>query len=294
MTLQVEQVNSFHKGTKNCYLRRLVGGVEVGPYFEAGDISDIDDDKQVTEVEIEAKDTVVKSDSTFKKYRLQLTLQSIRPQYWNYFVPGTFIADGDDFTFVEDTAGTKQGFALYVPGTISGENQEPGQYYERYGTCTVQGVKKTRKTGVGTPFVFTIDSLEGIQIKYRLNGTFDTDFANSDETAPTVSSTEKVVSGVDSAIADTDTGVAVTAAFKATFSENMDQSSLGRIVLTLDSSGDPVAVSRSYNESTFEYTLTPSADLASSTAYTWTIPTSVRDLAQNQLASATSIGFTTA
>lgn len=279
-------------------MRRYVNGAEeTGFSFEPGDISSISEDRQTEDVEIKAKDKVVKSESNFNKYRLTMELQSVRPQYYNYFKGGTFEIDGDRAKFKEDTTKTPDEFVLYVPSSFTGDSGsgDKGQWMERYGKCTTQNFNKSRTTGEATPFTAVIDSLEGSETVWVKDGDLTTsDFTNSDATAPTVASTEKVVLGVDTAIADAATGVEVTAAFKATFSEDMDQASLTRIKLTLDSSGDAVAVTRSYDQTTFEYTLTPVASLTASTAYTWTIPTSVRDVAQNSLASATSIGFTTA
>lgn len=99
-----------------------------------------------------------------------------------------------------------------------------------------------------------------------------------DTTPPTVI----LVSPADSA-----TGVSVSTQVDATFSENMDCTTLVAGVFTLDSVGGTVSCSG--NSASF----IPSANLAYNTSYTATITTAAQDQAGNALASNYSWSFTT-
>ncbi|MDH4154238.1 MAG: Ig-like domain-containing protein [Nitrospira sp.] len=104
-----------------------------------------------------------------------------------------------------------------------------------------------------------------------------------DSTPPTVSS----ISPANGA-----TGVAVNAALTATFSEQMDPTTITIATFTVkDAANNPAMGTVSYSGTTT--TFTPSANLASSTTYTATITTGVTDLAGNHLIGAYSWNFTT-
>ncbi|HUQ48669.1 MAG TPA: Ig-like domain-containing protein [Gemmatimonadaceae bacterium] len=109
----------------------------------------------------------------------------------------------------------------------------------------------------------------------------------SDVTAPTVLSTVP---------ADGATGVSTTAPITATFSEPMDISSINGTTFTLKttSGGTPVAGTVTFNNSTSTATFAPSSALSSTTSYTATITTGVRDVSSNNMAANKVWTFTTA
>jgi len=105
----------------------------------------------------------------------------------------------------------------------------------------------------------------------------------SDNTPPTVTSTAPT-SGA--------TGVAVSSAVTATFSETMDFSTISTDTFTLSGS-TPVTGTVNYDSVTRTATFTPSATLDGSTFYTATITTGVKDMAGNPLAAPYSWSFIT-
>ncbi len=110
--------------------------------------------------------------------------------------------------------------------------------------------------------------------------------AAADTTPPTVTATSPA-SGA--------TGVSVTSAVTASFSEAMDPATIVGSNFELRTSGGalvPAAVS--YNALTNVATLTPSAALAGLATYTATVTVGVKDLAGNALATAKIWSFTTA
>lgn len=79
------------------------------------------------------------------------------------------------------------------------------------------------------------------------------------------------------------TNVPTNSVITVTFSEAMDGTTINSSNLTL-SNGGPVAGTVSYNSSTFMATFTPGSILSNSTLYTFTVSTSVVDVAQNSMA----------
>jgi Domain of unknown function (DUF4082)/Bacterial Ig-like domain/Bacterial Ig domain len=110
----------------------------------------------------------------------------------------------------------------------------------------------------------------------------------ADTTAPTVTATTPA-SGA--------TGVAISSAVTATFSEAMNASTISGTTFVLSASSGQVAAGVSYNSTTRVATLTPSTALATSTVYTATViggATGVTDSAGNPLAANRTWSFTTA
>lgn len=105
---------------------------------------------------------------------------------------------------------------------------------------------------------------------------------SADTTPPTVTSSNPA-SGA--------TGVGINSAISVTFSEAMDASTINATTFTVKagSTAVPGTVSYSGNTATF----TPTDNLATSTSYTATVTTGVKDLAGNQLASDYVLTFTT-
>jgi hypothetical protein len=106
-----------------------------------------------------------------------------------------------------------------------------------------------------------------------------------DTTPPTVASTSPVANA---------TGVAISTAVSATFSEAMNASTITTTSFTLKAGTTPVSGSVSYNSGTYTATFTPGANLSYSTTYTATLSTAITDATGNPLASAYSWSFTTA
>ena len=127
-------------------------------------------------------------------------------------------------------------------------------------------------------------------IKDLGNNTLNTDFAwcfqtdgTTDSTAPSVTSTSPFGAA---------TGVAVNRKITATFSEEMNSSTLTPASFTVAGPGAiPVSGTVTYVGRTAVFT--PSAGLASNTAYTATIGTAVADLANNALQANVTWSFTT-
>lgn len=110
-------------------------------------------------------------------------------------------------------------------------------------------------------------------------GSTTTAITPPDITPPTVSSTSPTNSA---------TGVAVNTAITASFSENMDAATITAASFTLNN-GVIGAVTYSGTTATF----TPTGNLASSTTYTATITTAVKDAAGNAMAAPYTWTFTT-
>jgi alpha-tubulin suppressor-like RCC1 family protein len=153
------------------------------------------------------------------------------------------------------------------------------------GTVTYSGTTATftpsSNLNYSTPYTATITTgvrdTAGNYMASNYLWSFTTGVA-PDTTPPTVSSTNP---------ADSATGVAINTAITATFSENMDVSTITTATFTVSGVAGAVA----YNGTTA--TFTPSGNLAYSTTYTATITTGVRDAAGNPMASNYSWSFTT-
>jgi hypothetical protein len=112
---------------------------------------------------------------------------------------------------------------------------------------------------------------------------------STDTTPPTLTKIAPASSATD---------VPFTTNVEATFSEDMDPSTISGSTFTLQHGSDPaVSASVSYDSATHKATLDPATDLQAATTYTATIKggtAGVKDLAGNALASDTSWSFTTA
>ncbi|MEK6900972.1 MAG: Ig-like domain-containing protein, partial [Nanoarchaeota archaeon] len=86
------------------------------------------------------------------------------------------------------------------------------------------------------------------------------------------------------------TSVAINTSVTATFSENMDASTITTSTFTI-SNGDSVSGTVTYSDTTA--TFTPSENLSYNTTYTATITTGVKDSAGNAMTSDYSWSFTT-
>jgi Ca2+-binding RTX toxin-like protein len=125
-------------------------------------------------------------------------------------------------------------------------------------------------------------------------GNTDTTPASRDWTVDTIAPTVKGVSPVNGA-----TGVAPNTNLEATFSENMNQSTLpGNFALTKQGSSTPIPCwSNLYSSETKTATWNPCSDLEANTTYTATIKSGAsgaKDLAGNALAQDYTWSFTTA
>ena len=109
--------------------------------------------------------------------------------------------------------------------------------------------------------------------------------AGADTVPPTV---------VSSSPATSATGVATNAKIAITFSEAMDPASLSATTFTVVQGTTPVSGAVSYGALGAVATFTPTANLATGTAFTATITTGAKDLAGNALAAPYAISFTTA
>jgi hypothetical protein len=96
--------------------------------------------------------------------------------------------------------------------------------------------------------------------------------------------------------ADTATGVCLTKVISASFSEPMDSSTINSTTFTVtgpSSSSIPGTVAYDALSNTASFTTTLSGGYAASTLYTVGLSTDVKDLAENPLATANSVSFTT-
>ena len=107
-------------------------------------------------------------------------------------------------------------------------------------------------------------------------------FTTVDTTAPTVSSTSP---------AEGETGVAINSTITATFSEEVQSSTINTNTFTVSDGSGNISGTVSYNDTTA--TFTASGNLSHSTTYTARISTGVRDLAENAMSSDYTWSFTT-
>jgi hypothetical protein len=96
-----------------------------------------------------------------------------------------------------------------------------------------------------------------------------------DTTAPTVSNTSP---------ADQAQDVAGNTNVTATFSEDMDSSTINSQSFTLSKSGSPMSGQVAYDANSMTATLNPDADLEAGTTYDVKTTTSAKDLAGNTIA----------
>ncbi len=142
---------------------------------------------------------------------------------------------------------------------------------------------------VSTTFTATITTaaqslVGGLPLASNFVWTFTTS-AGIDTTAPSVTITNP---------ADTATGVATNQKIAATFSEDMDSTTINELSFTLTGPGaTPVLGTVTYSTIGATATFTPSSALLTGTLYTASITTAARDLAGNALASAFTWSFTT-
>jgi Ca2+-binding RTX toxin-like protein len=175
--------------------------------------------------------------------------------------------------FVKMTIGCSEEFCDYV---------EIGRYFDNTSTDVCL-------SGPGPGVIETIEfaddpSVDFAQVKSLLG------CHPSDTTPPTVNSTSP---------ANNATGIASTANVSATFSEDMDRSTLttGTFTLTKQGSTSPLAATVGYDSANRKATLDPASDLEPNTTYTATSKggsSGVKDLAGNALAQDHSWTFTTA
>jgi hypothetical protein len=157
------------------------------------------------------------------------------------------------------------------------------------GTVSLSGNTATFRPSAslapGTTYSATVTTgvkdLAGNAMAANRTWTFTTGAA-ADTTPPAVSSTSP---------ANNQSGVAVSAKVTATFSEAVDPATVTPASFTLKSGGSAVAGTVSLSGATA--TFTPSAPLASGTAYMATLTTVIKDAAGNALAANYSWTFTT-
>jgi methionine-rich copper-binding protein CopC len=89
------------------------------------------------------------------------------------------------------------------------------------------------------------------------------------------------------------TNVATNATVQVTFSEAIDQTTLGNVTLKNTGTSAIVPTTSSYDVGTNRVTLTPTGPLSNATNYTLTVGTGVKDLAGNSLAAQFTSTFTT-
>ena len=142
--------------------------------------------------------------------------------------------------------------------------------------------------GFSTPSEFVNGTLDEVRVskgiaRWTANFTPPTAPYETDTTPPTVSSTSPASSA---------TGVGVSSAISATFSEDMNSSTITTSTFTLSSSsGSSVSGTVSYSNKVA--TFTPSSSLSYSTTYTATITTGVKDAGGNAMSSNYTWSFTT-
>ena len=202
---------------------------------------------------------------------------------------------------------TTTGTGLITLNWSANSESDVKGYKVYYGTSTGS---YTNSIDVGNVTSYTITSLPGS--KYYVTVTaYDTSFNSSsddtstvvnenqtngneswyaeektvsfDTTPPTVSSTSPVSNATD---------VAVSSTITATFSEDMDSSTITTSTFTLSSSGSNISGTVSYSNRVA--TFTPSSNLSYSTTYTATITTGVKDSSGNAMSSNYTWSFATA
>lgn len=155
-----------------------------------------------------------------------------------------------------------------TPGAVAGTATYDAT--NRIATFTPSGLLPASSAFAAT-ITTAVKDLAGNALVTNFVWTFTTG-AGSDATAPTVTSTTP---------ADLLAGVPINRTVNATFSEDMDSSTITSTTFTL-TAGAPVSGSVSYAGTTA--TFTPSGNLAPSTVHTATVTTAVKDLAGNFLA----------
>jgi len=175
----------------------------------------------------------------------------------------------DTFTIMITGSGTAITGAVSYSGTTATFTPTSALSYSTSYTATINaGTKK---------------DLAGNLLTTSYTWTFTTGAA-PDTTAPTVSSTSP---------ANNDPSVATNAAISATFSEPLSAATVGLSTFKLANSATGVQVAGAITYSGTTATFTPSSALATSTAYTATVTTGVKDAAGNALAANYTWSFTT-
>lgn len=107
---------------------------------------------------------------------------------------------------------------------------------------------------------------------------------SADATPPTVTSVSPAANS---------SNIATNTTIKAVFSESLDPASVAGSVTVSDSTGKTVSGTTTYDDASKTITFTPGAALTTSSSYTVTINTGVKDVAGNALAAPYSWSFTT-
>lgn len=167
---------------------------------------------------------------------------------------------------------------------------------------TVTGVLET-----AGELVFANNAYTGAPITFRLIGDAATNSYGtivetaSSDTVPAVSSYSKIVSGTETSLADTDTGVAVAAKIGVVFNVAVrpDQLTSAKFMLKANDGNSMIACTVAYGTTTgaTDYTkvwLTPASSLSSSTSYELIVAPGIRSFDGLVSAAGAAIQFTTA
>ncbi|MEJ7759788.1 MAG: Ig-like domain-containing protein [Gemmatimonadaceae bacterium] len=159
------------------------------------------------------------------------------------------------------------------------------------GTVTYNAATRTAEfkptSGLPNPVNFTATVTTGVKdiSGNRLAADVSWTFTTRDATGPTVTS----ITPANGAV-----GVSTSTTINVTFSEAIDPATINATNFTVrTSSGAAVPGTVTYNAATRVATFTPSAPLASNTAYTVTIVGTVRDVAGNEMGANFVSSFTT-
>jgi hypothetical protein len=188
---------------------------------------------------------------------------------------------------------TKQDPSTAIPAKVSysgtsktatldpDSNLEAGATY----TATIKGGKRGVRASNGDKLGGTRDSTATFANgKVTWAFTVSNDPPPSDTLPPTVSS----VTPTNGA-----TKVAINTKVTATFSEEMDSSTVTNQSFTLSKSGSPVSAQVTYDPNSLTATLDPDQNLENGTTYDAKITTSTKDLAGNAITQQKSWSFTT-
>ena len=189
----------------------------------------------------------------------------------NTSITSTFSETMDSSTittaiFTVSTGGGNISGTVTYSGTIATFEPSSNLKYGTTYTATITiGVKDSAGNSMGSDYTWSFTTVE-----------------ESDTTPPSVSLTIP---------ADGATDVPINATVTATFSEEIDSSTINTSTFTVSKGGYGISGSMSYGGTTA--TFTPSSNLEYSATYTATITTAVKDLAGNSMSSNYSWSFTT-